>query len=49
MACGCVPRVVLSEVFRQAKDGSGAEQIALDAHRVNKGLLPAVPRKTLAL
>jgi hypothetical protein len=47
MACQCVPRVVLNEVFRQAKDGSGAEHIALDSHRVNHGALPRHSRATL--
>jgi len=47
MACQCVPRVVLHEVFRQAKDGSGAEHIALDSHRVNHGALPRHSRSSL--
>ena len=40
MACDAIPRVVLTRIFRQRADGSGADAIAHNAHRVNRGLLP---------
>ena len=39
--------MVLTEIFRQARDGSGAEDIAEDSHRVNAGLAPRRGRPAL--
>lgn len=47
MACPAVPRVVLTRIFRQRSDGSGAETIAYNAHRVNSGLLPNQYRSSI--
>lgn len=47
MGCRGVPRVVLSEIFRQRSDGSGSEDIARNAQLVNSGKLPVFFRNRL--
>lgn len=47
MGCECVPRVVLTEIFRQRSDGSGSEDIARNAQAVNKGQTPPLFRTQL--
>jgi hypothetical protein len=47
MSCRCAPRVILSEIFRQLSDGSGAQDIARNAQMVNHGQMPTWFRSTL--
>lgn len=48
MACRCVPRVVLTEIFRQRSDGSGSQDIARNAQEVNSGKVPSFFRHQMS-